>query len=45
MNRESIARVQRSHEALTARAGDLTTRFYERLFEAEPACAPCFRPT
>lgn len=36
MNRESIARVQRSHEALTARAGDLTTRFYERLFEAEP---------
>lgn len=36
MNRESIARVQRSHAALAARAVDVPSRFYERLFAAAP---------
>jgi nitric oxide dioxygenase len=36
MKRESIARVQRSHAALRARAVDLPSRFYEHLFVAAP---------
>jgi hemoglobin-like flavoprotein len=42
MNRESIARVQRSHAALLARAADLPSRFYERLFAAEPVVRRLF---
>lgn len=42
MNRESIARVQRSHAALTARAVDLPSRFYERLFAADPGVRGLF---
>ena len=42
MNRESIARVQRSHAALTARAVDLPSRFYERLFAADPGVRRLF---
>ena len=36
MNRESIARVKRSHAALAARDVDVPSRFYERLFAAAP---------
>ena len=42
MNRESIARVQRSHAALTAKAVDLPSRFYERLFAADPGVRRLF---
>ena len=42
MNRESIARVQRSHAALSARAVDLPSRFYERLFAADPVVRRLF---
>lgn len=42
MNRESIARVQRSHSALVARAVDLPSRFYEHLFAANPGVRGLF---
>jgi hemoglobin-like flavoprotein len=42
MNRESVARVQRSHAALSARHADLTSRFYELLFAADPVVRRLF---
>jgi hemoglobin-like flavoprotein len=42
MNAESIARVQRSHAALKARAVDLSSRFYDRLFAAAPGVRRLF---
>ena len=42
MNAESIARVQRSHAALKARAVDLSSGFYDRLFAAAPGLRRLF---
>lgn len=42
MIRESIARVQRSHDALSARAVDLSSRFYDRLFASDPSLRRLF---
>jgi hemoglobin-like flavoprotein len=42
MNHESIARVQRSHDALSARAVDLSSRFYDRFFAADPGVRRLF---